>query len=288
MTTDATSTPTLDDIFDALREAAETAAANGGTLYGAQAKKQLTQRFHGFTEQLFGFKKFIDLLRAGDDAGRFGLEIIDGHPRITLPGHSKNLVLPRSGADQVRLKADVWSTLITWETGERYWDRKHRRAIFLPTDGEGTPSWVSSPDDFVKIDAISMQEQLGWMKSFADSQSDPNREKLEAALKDPRTRAFRNALDELGLSGAWRALLQRRVMEHSASWAAKNQVPLTSIVEKRERAQKKVPTTSEPEPLAASSTEVEKLRSRLRQIINDMSLAELSAIPIPAAYLLER
>ncbi|QHK19799.1 hypothetical protein GU243_08715 [Pseudarthrobacter psychrotolerans] len=110
MTTDPTSTPTLDDIFDALQEAAEAAAANGGTLYGAQAKKQLTHQFPDFTERLFGFKKFIELLRAGNDAGRFRLEIIDGHPRITIPSESP--VAAQSGADQGRLRADVWSTFI--------------------------------------------------------------------------------------------------------------------------------------------------------------------------------
>ncbi|MDP9983608.1 hypothetical protein J2W14_003029 [Pseudarthrobacter oxydans] len=286
MTTDATSTPTLDDIFDALQKAAEAAAASGGTLYGAQAKKQLTHQFPDFTERLFGFKKFIELLRAGNDAGRFRLEIIDGHPRITRPSMSP--VGAQSGAVQGRLRADVWSTFITWDTGKRYWDRRRRRAIFIPTDDEGIPSWERSPSDFVEIDPISMQEQLGWMGSFAATQSEPVREKLQAALKDPRPGAFKDELDEHGLSGAWRALLQRRVMEHSAGWAERNEIPLTSIVEKRDRAHAKVLTTPKPESVTAPSTDVEQLRSRLRQIISDMSLAELSALPIPAAYLLER
>lgn len=284
MTTDPTSTPTLNDIFDALQVAAETAAADGGTLYGAQAKKQLTRLFPDFTERLFGYKKFIELLRAGSDAGRFRLETVDGHPRITIAGPER----PQIGPDQGRLKADLWSTLITWDTGKRYWDRRRRHAIFLPTDDDGTPLWESATGDFVEIDPISMQVHLGWMESFAASQSEPDREKLRAALKNPRAGAFKNALDELGLSVAWRALLQRRVMEHSAGWAARNKIPQTSILEKHDRTHAKVLTASKPLAVASPSTEVEQLRFRLHQIINDMSLAELSALSIPAAYLLER
>jgi hypothetical protein len=274
----------LNDIFDALQLAAETAAANGGTLYGAQAKKQLTRLFPEFTERLFGYKKFIELLRAGSDAGRFRLESVDGHPRITIASPEG----PKSGADQGRLRADLWSTLITWDTGMRYWDRRRRRAIFLPTDDDGIPLWESATSDFVEIDPISMQEHLEWMGSFAASQSEPGRERLRAALKDPKAGAFKNALEDLGLSVAWRALLQRRVMEHSAGWAARNKIPPTSILEKHDRAHAKVLKTSKPLAPASPSTEVEQLRSRLHQIINDMSLAELSALPIPAAYLLER
>jgi hypothetical protein len=275
--------PSLTDVFDALQEASRTAAANGRVLYGPQAKKTLTTLFPDFSERTFGYKKFIELLRAGHDAGRFQLVTVNGHPHL-VPAASAPT---RRSREQGRLKADLWTTLVSWDIGLRYWDRKRRRAIFIPTDDEGVPLWDTSPADFVVVDPVPMQEQLEWMVDFANQQTAAEQARLLASLKDPAFGAFKRALGELNLSGAWRTRLRQRVTEHAADWAARHELPATSILEAEGRApSRSVPHTPASAP-PLSESDLERLRARMHRVIDQMNFNELSALQIPASYLLE-
>ena len=244
--------PSLSDIFDALQEASRTAAAAGRVLYGPQAKKTLTTLYPDFSERAFGYKKFVELLRAGHDAGRFQLVTIDGHPHI-VPAAAVPAKRPR---EQGRLKADLWTTVVSWDTGLRYWDRKRRRAIFVPTDEAGIPLWESAPSDFVPVDPVPMQQQLEWMVDFASGQTDAEQAVLLESLKDPASGAFKRALGELNLAGAWRTRLRQRVTEHAADWAARHDLAPTSILESDGRVAPRPASrpSSPPPPSAAELT----------------------------------
>lgn len=276
--------PTLTEVFDALEEASRAAAANGRVLHGPQAKKTLTTLFPDFSERGFGYKKFVELLRAGHDAGRFQLVTVNGHPHLVPAA----MVVASRRREQGRLKADLWTTLVSWDTGLRYWDRKRRRAIFVPTDEHGLPLWASAPGDFVVVDPVPMQEQLEWMVDFANQQTTEAQAHLLVSLKDPAPGAFKRALGELSLTGAWRTRLRQRVTEHAADWAARHDLPATSILESDGRAPSRpAPHNSPPAASPAESTDLERLRSRLHRVVDQMNFGELSALQIPASYLLE-
>jgi len=281
-----TATASLDDVFDVLAASALDASSRGAVLYGAQAKKQLTRAFPGFTERHYGFNKFVGLLQAGHEQGRFTLEIVDGHPRLTGAGD----VAPARRSSTVWLKSDLWATLLTWDSGQRRWDRRRDRAIFIPTTEDGQPLWEASPEDFVDIEPVTMAEQLQWMDEFANAQPDSTAAALQAALADRVPGAFRRELTKLNLQQGWTTYLQQRVAEHATTWAANNGVALGSIVETRGKAPA-VPATPRPAPTTTSTapaTAEEELRARLHRVIDKMSLAELAALPVPAGHLFTR
>ena len=176
--------------------------------------------------------------------------------------------------------------------GLRYWDRRNRRAIFVPTDDAGTPLWETSPDKFVEIDPVPMKQQLEWMVDFANDQNEKNQAVLLDALKDTTPGAFKRALSTIGLGSAWRTRLRLKVTEHATEWTARAKLPPTSILEVAYRTPP-ARTSSTTANMTQSAEDVpnhsdtEQLRARLHQIIDRMGLAELAQIQIPATYLLE-
>lgn len=283
----------LPTIFAALASAAQEYAASGRVLYGAQAKKLLMKDHPGFSETAFGYTKFIELLVAGRDAGQFELEVPNGHPRILPAGTAPTA--ERAAPPTARLKFDVWTTFVLWGDGERWWDAKRRRATFVPTDDAGTPLWEASPEDFVRVDPVTMQMQLAWMEEFAREQDPARRDALLATLSAEASGEFKQALGRVNLSLAWRERLRQRVTTHALSWAATNGLPADAILERHERATRTASTkisATERTPSASRTTEsasvdsASALRARLHEVIDQMSTTELMALQVPAAYLL--
>lgn len=276
--------PTLFQVFDVIQNVSR--LREGRALYGPQAKKAVLESFPGFSERDFGYRKFVELLQAGNDAGRFRLSTEGGHPHIfPIPEEEATRIV-----SSARLRTDLWDTLVSWEDGMRFWDLKRKRAIFVPVDEGGAPLWETSPRNFVKIDAISMDEQIGWMREFANEQDDANRGSLLAALGDVTPGAFKRRLGELKLTAAWRTKLSQKVMEHAVDWATRSELSPISILEKS----KARPTHTSSAPadhglkVPNEMTPTDQLRLQLHGVIERMTLGELSAIQIPAHYLLER
>lgn len=284
-----TPTPDLAEVFDVLQEAARSSAAAGHVLYGPRAKRVLTLTYPDFTVRSFGYKKFIELLRAGHDAGRFELVTVDGHPHI-LPATA---VSEKRAVEQGWLRPDLWTTLVTWDQGLRYWDKRNRRAIFVPTDDTHTPLWEVTPEKYAKIDPIPMQRQLEWMVDFANDQPEEKQHVLLASLKDTTPGAYKRALGTVSLSAAWRTRLREKVTEHATEWAAAAKLPPTAILDAVPRTPAARILSSKAAPASTSGTtrstdsETAQLRARLHHVIDKMSLAELSQLQVPATYLLE-
>lgn len=282
--------PQLSDVFDVLQDAARSSAAAGRKLYGPQAKKALQNRYPELNLRDLGYRKLIDLLRAGHDAGRFELVTVNGHPHL-IPSATAPKKRP---VEQGRLRADLWMTMVTWDKGLRYWDRRNRRAVFVPTTDEGTPEWEVYPTKYVKIEAVPMQTQLEWMVDFAGDQDEKVQPRLLEALRDTKPGAFKACLNEAGLATAWRTRLRQRVTEHAAEWAASAHLPPTSILDPVPRASPAQAQSTEPGEKTAEAVapvapgEATELRARLHEIIDQMSLFELAQLQVPAAYLLER
>lgn len=77
------------------------------------------------------------------------------------------------------------------------------------------------------------------------------------------------------------------VVNHLSSWMTTHQLPIDKYIgPDRQHGQREAPIRSHQESTATSSDTLTALRARLHTIIDQMSLEELSALPIPARCLL--
>jgi hypothetical protein len=77
------------------------------------------------------------------------------------------------------------------------------------------------------------------------------------------------------------------VVSHLSAWMAAHQLPIDKFIGPNRRPdQTNWPTRNQPTPQPSTTDPSTELRARLHTIIDKMSLEELSALPIPARYLL--
>ena len=280
--------PSLTDVYTALAAFAESAEERGVTLFAASAKPMLRDKYAGFSERAYGFSKFIDLLTAGAEGGFFAVELSGGHPCMrAVRGASAQ---PAEHPPSRRIRGDLWTAVVTWGNADRRWDIESKRAVVVPLDEEGHPAWESSPDRFRPIVPVSMDEQLEWMREFAAAQPADKQHVLFSSLADGAPGTFKRALGQTGLENAWTATLQDRVTSHVLAWASEHELAADSVFEDRKKAtpsarreRSRLNASPEAAPPAREATD---LRARLHKVIDQMSLAELAQLQVPASYLL--
>lgn len=303
--------------FRRLAELVRQWRASGRTTTTAGVKSVLLASPEGFDETALGFRTFADFLDAADSAGYVGrVRQPNGHWLITLPEDPP--MTERSGisgdqpagalvdplSDDARLRADVWATFLDWRSDHRrLWDVQQRRALLIPVDKENRPAWEVTPSRFLEIPVINLQTQREWMREFAGTRPERERDALLAALDDvDGLTPFFHTLRRLGLQPQWRAELQRRVVSVVAGWAADHDVAADDLVASGRTGVSRggYETRSEPGSLSRaadgirasragvgkSASDVERLRARMHAIIDRMSLDELAALPVRAEHLL--
>lgn len=272
----------------------------------------------GFDEKALGYADFADFLNAAHSESYIDkFRQSSGHWMITLPGESlagaagdlSPLLASRSGAT-LRIRPEVWGAVVDWRVQHRrLWDTQEQRAFYYPVDGDGRPAWEGEPSRFHELAAVTQEQQIAWMRSFAEGFPAPQRDLLSAALTSGSpVGAFRRALEKLTLQSRWRDELHKRVNAHVMQWAEANSVPAAALTVKPLPARAagdglaqggrgpQPNTTSrfaEPRPLRPSSPDYARggdaaaeLRTRLHLIIDRMPLDELASLPVRAEYLL--
>ena len=269
----------------------------------AELKLQMLRGMPAFSEKELGFRKFLDFLNAAQDQGRLFVFLDDkGHPRLSnepVAGHSVPASPIPPDEAPTRMRQDLWSAIVHWEDlSDRFWDRKERRAIYVPVDADGAPLWTSEPARFTRITPVSRDQHLVWMNEFAEGLEGVKRDALLQAIAVGAPRgAFKITLRRHGLITLWGAELQRRVTDHAEAWAVAEGVRLDQIVEKSTQSPPPAapaPADSATAPQAPSPTlprdesltESDRLRRRLHGVIDRMNFAELAALQVPAIYLL--
>ncbi|TDC64742.1 hypothetical protein E1258_07535 [Micromonospora sp. KC207] len=311
--------PATLDAYEALVAVIREWRQTGRMTTTAGLKPALQERMQGtFSEQGLGFPTFREFVQAAAEKGYIRLvQLPTRHWMALLPDEPVEAVLttdtqlPTTAAKAatptmtssggggtvapgMRLRSDVWQCLVDWAPDHRrLWDNGNNRGIMYPVGRDGRPAWESSPERFIEMPSADMATQIAWMREWAKTLTDQTtRDALLASLDDPSPGRFRNELNRLGLLSAWRAELQRRVLDLAIAWARQNGVNVRDLLDTRTRATAKPSANSEltrstsETATPKSNDETAQLRVLLHLVIDLMPLAELASLPIKAEYLL--
>lgn len=275
----------------------------------AAVKGELLRRDPAFDERALGFRRFVDFLTEAAERGAIGM-VRDNrnHPRVFPAGVPVEKISAAIDVPALlvrgdrRLRREVWRTFVNWQPENywRGWDRGANRVFMAPQlDGDAAP-WVDDASRFVEIPVIAGEQQFEWMREFAAAQPPPERDALLNALAPAApSGSFKKVLTELNLAEHWSDTLRVKVSRYVGEWAQANHVRVMSLVERPSREQG-VPETgrttwtserADKQPVAprpASEVATEHLRRELHAVIDKMNYAELAAISVPAAFLLDR
>jgi hypothetical protein len=308
------STPTHPDptvVYQALVTIVRDWRERGRKTTTAGLKSALQQANPDFSEKTYGYATFRELVQAATAAGHLRVQkLANGHTYVLLPGEAEVPELPAPTTDEqhdlsgARLRRDVWSTVVDWHPHHhRLWDRDTRRAFAYPVDAQGSPAWTSAPDRFVTLPEVDKDVQLDWMREWASQQDQSIAPQLLASIgAEAPAGQFRRTLLEHDLAAAWREELQNRVGAHVTAWSRRHNIDVADLADHRA-----TPIRS-PRPTGARATDVVNpattvstsaavpadasdpeslLRAKLHRVLDRMSFAELTAIQVSAAYLLE-
>jgi hypothetical protein len=256
-----------------------------------------------------GHKKFIDLLSAAEDRELVKITRVGDsrHPYVS-PWNTEDLDIKggnpsNSRSDTYRVRGALWPALVDWDASyKRMWDRQANRAFMFPVV-EDEVAWRADPGRFVEVEPISSDVQFTWMREYVATLPQHENILLKDTIGDSAPRgAFRKTLTKLHRDREWAEVLQERVAEYAREWGNKHGIALTSMLEARKaiaerttavtlaaaispgaQIRGRTPSTN----LVESIDPTVALRTKLHLIIDNMSLAELSALSVPAAYLIQ-
>lgn len=287
--------------FVALQDLVREWQNKGRTPTTAGIKPELDRLDPPIVPSSLGFADYTGFLDAAADAGYITkYRQANGHWLLQLPGASvPNPVVGPSHDPNRPLKPEVWNAFVNWTDGlDRRWDREQRCAILLPVDSDGAPMWKSDPTRFPVINYVRQEQQTGWMHSFAETFSDPERAALLAALDPERPRGeWQRTLTRLGITDRWRQQLRTEVTQVVEEWAAANTIPAVHLYAPERRSQvapkspstrtdpqqRTVPTANRP----ARESQTERLRSFVHAAVDEMTFEELAALPIRAIHIIQ-
>lgn len=293
--------------FDALRSVVAEWRAQGKRTTTAGVKPALVRATDGqFNERDLGFASFRAFLVAAEEAEVIRLYRPErGHWLILLPGEEPT-TLPMAespeSAVKGRLKPPIWSVFVEWgDDWVRLWDKRDGRAFWYPIGADGRPAWEGDPERFAPIQHASQQVQIEWMKEWAEGLPPAERDLVLPTVGSTIQGAFRNQLAHLGLLPAWREELRQRMVLFTSAWADANGVARSQLLDNRRpeprgpaaRGEKVASPSVGPTPAKEdASRAVEgdpseaELRSRLRDAIDRMTVAELLELRLPVHAML--
>lgn len=295
--------------FEQLRQALEGLASRGARSTAAGVKSEILRiSSGGFHESALGFTSFRAFLEAAADAGVVDLELPQPGSgqdvTVTLPGQQPAAIArPSTRSSRRRIRPDLWTAFVDWnQSFVRLWDRNVERAVILSKAAQpGEPPTIARlrerygrrPNDFVAIKPITQEEQLGWMRAFADSVA-AEAPDLKACLSAERPAAsFAQALrGDPALSQAWRDQLSSLVTEVIDAWAAEHGLQInlteapfspTAVTGTHRRAADLAEHYAHDQ---RPTSEESALRAQLLAVLAELSTDELLQIRVPIVYAL--
>lgn len=188
---------------------------------------------------------------------------------------------PTSGT----LRQDLWQAMIhDVPDSAAFLDLSTLRIVRVPlTEGQPTGEVADEPIRYLRVPTLRSSEQRDLARDFLEHE-------VDAALVDQITADertwMRSAREHLSEVQQARLLAHRReaVIQRARTWLEAHDVPIRVFIQRHSPA----PTiTSGPPPYAApSSNSSSTFRTRLHQIIDQMTVAELHELRIPARFAL--
>jgi hypothetical protein len=262
-----------------------------------------------FDEKTLGYESFRAFLEEAARQGSIVLDAGSGQDYLVSPPSAAavgNSLIGSSGASYVaslsqpraanrRVRSDVWAAFVDWRQGiVRLYDRATGKIISFARRAEidesaetaaEKRSWETHPDHFVQIEPISFDQQITWMKEFAEKIDRPElRAVLNAGFSSDRPAAiFRSVIRaQPKIDEAWRSTLSSHVIDYILAWSAAREVDIHPFEAPPELAPTAEPTGNLRHDGASQLT---RLRSRLHSAIDAMPFHELMQIKIPVGYL---
>lgn len=290
--------------FKLLHEIVEENHAAGQLSYGAALKPALLRRTNnGFSEPRLQYSSFGEFLSEAERGGHISLHPAPRGPDrlATPPGTVPPATEIAPSQRRPRIKKELWECFINWEPGWiRVYDRTEARARKVPKDQaplepEGyaqlraAVAEGSDGERFVPIDPVTFDEQVGWMRSFAEGQSDPDiRSRLMAATNDQLpARAFTQALASVpAVRWRWNAHRLGQVESRIRQWAADAGLDI-EIYEARPVTPASAPDEARSVAASTKDERLTRLRAALHDAIDRMPEAELQELRLPIGYVVE-
>jgi hypothetical protein len=295
-----TDTAAVDAAIALLREVVTDFRERGRTTLAAGIKPELQRRSQvGFDEHALGFDRFSDFLEYA--AGRGAIEVARhrGQPVVRLPGDPDQEAPIATSRERTRrrprVRADLWETFTNWGDWRRAWDRTRGIAIKIPASESHDTSetrevrqrWDAEPHRFVEIPGIPQEEQLSWMRDFAEAQTGTTGLLLRYALKEEQRKAqafSQAAREDPAVFNRWMDLRVQKVVDAVEAWKARTNVDVD--IYDHTIAEPPAAEVTQPPPTIASSEE--ELRALAHRAIDGMTVAELLQLPIKLGHVVKR
>ncbi|HEX7300088.1 MAG TPA: hypothetical protein VF257_13910 [Solirubrobacteraceae bacterium] len=206
--------------FSLLRDAVAGLVAQGKVAATAGVKPEMQRRSYGtFDEHRLGFANFREFVAAAEQAGV--VRVTHHRPGVThlAPVDSAS---PAGDRPPVRrIRRDLWEAFFDWDHVPGHWDRHEHRVV--DTIGPG------DQERFVAVEPISFDQQVEWMRNFAQELTEPVGEALRAVLDTQRpVQAFVAVLrTDRQTQVLWTERRLELVAEHIEQWAAKHSIDIS-------------------------------------------------------------
>jgi hypothetical protein len=233
-----------------------------------------------------GFSSFRQLLEEAELRRLVVVDRTPGSSDVTVRGVNLSVTSeagpakPRSTSIQINV--DLWQALLDWHPGAHY--------VFNRVSGKTTKGTTADTADYVVVPSITKDEQLGWMRAFAEAQdSHDTRQALLSALdEDVPVKGFSHAVRDLEAAGRrWKRYLKKRVLDRATTWADTQGIPLSAIESVKVPTKAEAPSSLEPST-APQAADDGVLKARVLDILASMPLSELLRLPIPVEYALKQ
>jgi hypothetical protein len=279
----------------------------------AAAVKTEMQRLSagGFSESEYGYETFRGFLLEAEKTGwvivRLPAYGSGRDAEITLPEDEQP---PHSSTPLTRsIRPDIWSSFFDYRPDiTRVYDKKFHRAAKFPTSPapleprettELRARFENTPEEFLTIHPVQIDEQLEWMKEFAREVDGPERGQLDESLGKERPLASFTSLvrSHASLLDRWNQFRLDKVTCRVKEWMQENNLAFDlheSAVAGSQTKSRTQNTISRPtnkrttqSSIKESEINTDRVRAQVRRAIERMPLSELLQLRIPVEYMLE-
>lgn len=237
-----------------------------------------------FDHKAAGYRRFKDYLLRHTDLVALS-EGGGGDMLVSLREGASGSTDSATVASPITIRGDVWLAFANPDERRlRYFDRTSGRVIHFPA-GAPEEAKASADTNLIQILPASGATQSAWMKDFLGQTSSaelsglPLSSFVETEYRSSINAAFTRALGRH--AGEWRAFRTARMLEYIKTWAAQNDIPLSSLKDIADQRGEAGGTEGQP----SSGMSVRERAIRLLEGLTDDELHS-TAIPILLATLM--